>query len=133
MIEPRASGPGGPVLLQPPGVQQPDDTLQSRSEACLMCANGLTLNWGWCTLSYDGRSVRLSPGEMRLAAVLMSAAPSRVSRITIAGRLWSETSAPTDQYKAIAVWISGLRRKLIAIRCPAVIESIRGAGYRMTV
>jgi DNA-binding response OmpR family regulator len=79
----------------------------------------------WCA----GTEVMLTPRELRLFDILFLRAGAPVSVNTLQDYVWKE-DFPRES-NALAVYVSYLRRKLSASRL-AVVESIRGVGYRLT-
>jgi DNA-binding response OmpR family regulator len=76
------------------------------------------------------RVITLSGKEYALLHVLLSHPRQVLSRTTIADHLWSDDA---DHFSnVIDVYISYLRAKLCAAGEPNVIQTIRGAGYRLT-
>jgi DNA-binding response OmpR family regulator len=79
----------------------------------------------WCA----GKEVMLTPRELRLFDILFLRAGAPVSVDTLQDYVWKE-DFPRES-NALAVYVSYLRRKLSTSR-QAVLESIRGVGYRLT-
>ena len=79
----------------------------------------------WCA----GSEVTLTPRELRLFDILFLRAGSPVSIDTLQDYVWKDDTPPASN--TLAVYVSYLRRKLRASRV-AVLESIRGVGYRLT-
>lgn len=80
-------------------------------------------------LSCRGLPVPLTSTEMALIRLLMSQ-PKRVySRERILNAVWGQTEDPMTNI--VDVYIGRLRRKLDAKEGPSLIETVRGAGYRL--
>jgi two-component system response regulator MprA len=79
----------------------------------------------WCA----GREVQLTPRELRLFDILFLRAGAPVSLEMLREYVWSDDAHPASN--ALAVYVSYLRRKLRGSRL-AVVETMRGIGYRLT-
>ncbi|WP_420427449.1 response regulator transcription factor [Algiphilus sp.] len=80
-------------------------------------------------LSCRGQPVSLTTTEMALIRLLMSQ-PKRVySRERILNAVWGQTEDPMTNI--VDVYIGRLRRKLDSKDAPSLIETVRGAGYRL--
>jgi DNA-binding response OmpR family regulator len=79
----------------------------------------------WCA----GTEVMLTPRELRLFDILFMRAGAPVSVDTLQDYVWKD-DFPRES-NALAVYVSYLRRKLRTSRL-AVLESVRGIGYRLT-
>ncbi len=75
----------------------------------------------------DGQPRELSAKEFALLETLMKAAPGALSTEDLLEQVWDENTDPFT--KTVQVTIGRLRRKLGE---PDVIETIPGAGYRIT-
>ena len=83
------------------------------------------------TRPVDGRTldIRLGPTEFRLLHFLM-AHPERVhSRAQLLDRVWGDHVFIEE--RTVDVHIKRLREALTPARCAALIETVRGAGYRV--
>ena len=78
----------------------------------------------WCA----GSEISLTPRELRLFDILFLRAGAPVSLDTLQDYVWNDDLPPESN--ALAVYVSYLRRKLRGSRL-AVVESIRGVGYRL--
>jgi DNA-binding response OmpR family regulator len=78
-------------------------------------------------VSRDGRHVSLSPKEFAVLEVLMRAEGATVSAEDLLEKAWDEHADPFTN--AVRVAVMTLRRKL---GDPQVIETVPGAGYRIT-
>jgi DNA-binding response OmpR family regulator len=79
----------------------------------------------WCA----GAEVTLTPRELRLFDILFLRAGAPVSLDTLQDYVWKDEGPPASN--ALAVYVSYLRRKLRGSRL-AVVETMRGVGYRLT-
>lgn len=78
----------------------------------------------------DGGDVRLTHGEFELLMELVKKAGMTVSRDELMNRLHGHASGPYD--RAIDVQVARLRRKIERdSNRPCLIQSVRGAGYRL--
>jgi DNA-binding response OmpR family regulator len=78
-------------------------------------------------VSRDGRHIALSPKEFAVLEVLMRAEGATVSAEDLLEKAWDEHADPFTN--AVRVAVMTLRRKL---GDPQVIETVPGAGYRIT-
>lgn len=97
------------------GDQPPDDVLR--------------LDPATRTLSWRGRSVRLTPAQASVMILLMRAAPEPVSREAI----WSivEGCVPARRTSAMRILIHKLRRTCRESLGQELVETVRGKGYRL--
>ena len=79
----------------------------------------------WCA----GAEVVLTPRELRLFDILFLRAGAPVTIDTLQDYVWHDEGPPASN--ALAVYVSYLRRKLRGSRM-AVVETMRGIGYRLT-
>jgi two-component system copper resistance phosphate regulon response regulator CusR len=107
--------------------------LLRRSQAPL---SARVLHLGSLTIDLDerrvhrkGREVPLSPREFQLLAHLAERPGKVVTRTALWDRLWSSGTEPDSN--VIDVYVRSLRNKLG--RDPDLIETVRGAGYRLRV
>jgi len=78
----------------------------------------------------EGREVKLGPTEFRLLHFLMTH-PERVhSRAQLLDRVWGDHVFIEE--RTVDVHIKRLREALAPVQCSALIETVRGAGYRLT-
>ncbi len=81
-------------------------------------------------LDGEAREVRLGPTEFRLLHFLMTH-PERVhSRAQLLDRVWGDHVFIEE--RTVDVHIKRLREALAPVQCSALIETVRGAGYRLT-
>ncbi len=79
---------------------------------------------------YGKKSVELTAAEFKLLSLLYARRGSTVSDGEIACGVWGK--ADTGGSNITAVYVNYLRKKLLSICGSAVIERVRGEGYRMT-
>jgi len=90
----------------------------------------LLLDPGTRRVSRDGAEVKLGPTEFRLLHFLMTH-PERVhSRAQLLDRVWGDHVFIEE--RTIDVHVKRLREALERVRCAQMIETVRGAGYRLT-
>ena len=78
----------------------------------------------------DLREVKIGPTEFRLLHFLMTH-PERVhSRAQLLDRVWGDHVFIEE--RTVDVHVKRLREALAPVRCSALIETVRGAGYRLT-
>lgn len=77
---------------------------------------------------FAGRSVELSPNELRLLATLLRANGAVVRRRTLTTTAWVGGMASDN---SLDVFIGRLRRKLAAIERADALVTVRGVGYRL--
>lgn len=81
-------------------------------------------------VSRDGVEVKLGPTEFRLLHFLMTH-PERVhSRAQLLDRVWGDHVFIEE--RTIDVHVKRLREALERVQCARMIETVRGAGYRLT-
>jgi two-component system, OmpR family, phosphate regulon response regulator PhoB len=78
----------------------------------------------------ESREVKVGPTEFRLLHFLMTH-PERVhSRAQLLDRVWGDHVFIEE--RTVDVHVKRLREALAPVHCSALIETVRGAGYRMT-
>ena len=78
----------------------------------------------------EGREIKLGPTEFRLLHFLMTH-PERVhSRAQLLDRVWGDHVFIEE--RTVDVHIKRLREALAPVQCAGLIETVRGAGYRLT-
>ncbi len=78
----------------------------------------------------EQREVKLGPTEFRLLHFLMTH-PERVhSRAQLLDRVWGDHVFIEE--RTVDVHVKRLREALSPVQCAALIETVRGAGYRLT-
>ena len=79
----------------------------------------------------EAREVKVGPTEFRLLHFLMTH-PERVhSRAQLLDRVWGDHVFIEE--RTVDVHVKRLREALAPVHCSALIETVRGAGYRMTL
>jgi two-component system copper resistance phosphate regulon response regulator CusR len=81
-------------------------------------------------LQCSGRPVNLTAREFMIVETLMRASGAVVSRTDLLEQAWGEMCEPDSN--TIDVLMSRVRRKLEAARSKVRIETVRGAGYRLS-
>ena len=90
----------------------------------------LLLDPGTRRVSREGTEVKLGPTEFRLLHFLMTH-PERVhSRSQLLDRVWGDHVFIEE--RTIDVHVKRLREALDKVQCARMIETVRGAGYRLT-
>ena len=90
----------------------------------------LTIDPATRRVTSQGREVRLGATEFRLLHFLMTH-PERVhSRAQLLDRVWGDHVFIEE--RTVDVHVKRLRESLSAVGCQQMIETVRGAGYRMT-
>ena len=91
----------------------------------------LTLNLESFNLSCGSKSIHLSYKEFSLAKVLMANVGQVVSKDTLIAKIWGVESTAEDNN--VEAYVSFLRKKMRFLGSKARIETLRKAGYRLTV
>ncbi len=90
----------------------------------------LHLDPGTRRVTSNGQEVRLGPTEFRLLHFFMTH-PERVhSRAQLLDRVWGDHVFIEE--RTVDVHVKRLREALNPVRCAHMIETVRGAGYRLT-
>ncbi|MEO6278494.1 phosphate regulon transcriptional regulator PhoB [Roseateles sp.] len=90
----------------------------------------LLLDPGTHRVSREGNEIKLGPTEFRLLHFLMTH-PERVhSRSQLLDRVWGDHVFIEE--RTIDVHVKRLREALERVQCARMIETVRGAGYRLT-
>lgn len=90
----------------------------------------LLLDPGTRRVSREGVEVKLGPTEFRLLHFLMTH-PERVhSRSQLLDRVWGDHVFIEE--RTVDVHVKRLREALAPVGCSSMIETVRGAGYRLT-
>ena len=91
---------------------------------------GLVLDPGTRRVSREGVEVKLGPTEFRLLHLFMTH-PERVhSRSQLLDRVWGDHVFIEE--RTVDVHVKRLREALAPVQCSTLIETVRGAGYRLT-
>ncbi len=92
--------------------------------------SGLSLVPATRRVSHDGLDLRLGPTEFKLLHFLMTH-PERVhSRSQLLDRVWGDHVFIEE--RTVDVHVKRLRESLAPAQCAWMIETVRGAGYRLT-
>jgi two-component system phosphate regulon response regulator PhoB len=105
-------------LRRPPAVARPDQ----------LTAGPLVLDKGVHCLLVDGQPVALAPTEFRLLAFLLENQGRVFSRDELLRRAWSKNISAGQ--RTVDVHVRRLRQVLEPFGCDALIQTIRGFGYR---
>jgi two-component system phosphate regulon response regulator PhoB len=90
----------------------------------------LMLDPGTRRVSREGQEVKVGPTEFRLLHFFMTH-PERVhSRAQLLDRVWGDHVFIEE--RTVDVHIKRLREALEPVQCARLIETVRGAGYRLT-
>jgi two-component system phosphate regulon response regulator PhoB len=93
-------------------------------------AGALRLDPATRRVTRDDREVKVGPTEFRLLHFLM-AHPERVhSRAQLLDRVWGDHVFIEE--RTVDVHVKRLREALAPVQCAQMIETVRGAGYRLT-
>jgi two-component system phosphate regulon response regulator PhoB len=91
---------------------------------------GLRLDPSTRRVSHAGHNIRLGPTEFRLLHYLLSH-PERVhSRQLLLDRVWGDHVFIAE--RTVDVHIKRLRKCLVPAGCANLVETVRGAGYRLS-
>ena len=91
---------------------------------------GLRLDPATRRVTREEREVRIGPTEFRLLHFFMTH-PERVhSRAQLLDRVWGDHVFIEE--RTVDVHVKRLRESLSGVSCQQMIETVRGAGYRMT-
>jgi two-component system phosphate regulon response regulator PhoB len=92
--------------------------------------SGLRLDPSTRRVSCEGREVKIGPTEFRLLHFFMTH-PERVhSRAQLLDRVWGDHVFIEE--RTVDVHVKRLREALSPVQCASMIETVRGAGYRLT-
>jgi DNA-binding response OmpR family regulator len=80
---------------------------------------------------YAGHQQWLAPREHALLFLLARAAGNAVSRDVLCQHLWADDDDPRPE--RIDLYVSRLRRKLVALGAPDALQTVHGFGYRLRV
>ena len=96
----------------------------------LVDIGGLKLDPSTRRVTRDEREVRIGPTEFRLLHFFMTH-PERVhSRAQLLDRVWGDHVFIEE--RTVDVHVKRLREALEPVQCARMIETVRGAGYRLT-
>ena len=94
-----------------------------------LVVKGLRMDLLTRTVERDGKAVNLKPREFRLLEFLMRNAGQVVTRTMLLEQVWDYHFDP--QTNVIDVHVSRLRSKIDKGFEPPLLETVRGAGYRL--
>lgn len=101
------------------------EALDSAVDVC-----GLRLDPATRRVSFGDQEVKVGPTEFRLLHFLMTH-PERVhSRAQLLDRVWGDHVFIEE--RTVDVHVKRLREALAPVKCSHLIETVRGAGYRLT-
>jgi DNA-binding response OmpR family regulator len=89
----------------------------------------LTLDPAAQRIEWQGRPLDLTAREYRILDVLMRRPNWIVSRESLIESVWGYDF--TDTSNLVEVYVGRIRRKLAEAGAPALIQTVRGAGYRL--
>ena len=90
----------------------------------------LVLDGATHRVSYEGEQLRMGPTEFKLLQYLMKNAERVHSRGQLLDKVWGDHVFIEE--RTVDVHIKRLREALQPANCAALIETVRGAGYRLT-
>ncbi len=97
---------------------------------CAVEVGGLRLDPTTHRVSRGGREIKIGPTEFRLLHFFMTH-PERVhSRAQLLDRVWGDHVFIEE--RTVDVHVKRLREALAPVSCSQLIETVRGAGYRLT-
>jgi DNA-binding response OmpR family regulator len=97
-----------------------------RAAPPMLAAGDLELDPARRTVARAGRAIELTPKELALLEALMAADGAVLSNDELVGRVWDENADPFTN--SVRMTVLRLRHKL---GDPPVIETVKGAGYRI--
>ena len=89
----------------------------------------LTLDPAAQRIDWSGRPLDLTAREYRILDVLMRRPNWIVSRESLIESVWGYDF--TDTSNLVEVYVGRIRRKLAEVGAPSMIQTVRGAGYRL--
>jgi two-component system phosphate regulon response regulator PhoB len=96
----------------------------------VVTAGPLSLDPGTRRVTREGTEVKLGPTEFKLLHFLMTHTERVHSRAQLLDRVWGDHVFIEE--RTIDVHIKRLREALAPVQCDRLIETVRGAGYRLT-
>jgi DNA-binding response OmpR family regulator len=90
----------------------------------------LTLDAWRRRLAREGVEIRLTAREFAIVETLMRSADAAISRQDLLEQAWGEREEPMSN--TIDVLVARIRKKLAAAESSVRIETLRGAGYRLS-
>ena len=104
----------------------------SAAKEGLLRVSDLTLEPAAQRVQWAGRPIDLTAREYRVLEALMRRPGWIVSRESLIESVWGFDFADTsDSSNLVEVYVGRVRRKLAEHGAPALIQTIRGAGYRL--
>ena len=91
----------------------------------------LELNEAGHRVSAEGREIHLGPTEYRLLKYLMTHADRVYSRSQLLDRVWGANVYIEE--RTVDVHVRRLRKALIEVGADSYIQTVRGAGYRLSL
>lgn len=101
----------------------------TQKEPTRLRVGDLTLDLMTRRVERDGEEVHLSTTELDLLAYFMRHPGQVLSREQILGAVWGYDHDPGTN--VVGVYVAYLRRKLDREDRPSILETVRGAGYRL--
>lgn len=89
----------------------------------------LTIHPSTCTISCNGKDIKLSVKEFELLRYLMISGKNIISKETIINKIWGYDSDAGDNN--VEAYISFLRRKLTVLKSSVSIKAVRKVGYHL--
>ena len=89
----------------------------------------LKLNLSTCDLSYADKKVRLGKKEFSIMRIFLANGAAVVSKESLINKVWGFESDAEDNN--VEVYISFLRKKLVFLKAPVQIATLRKFGYRL--
>jgi two-component system phosphate regulon response regulator PhoB len=93
--------------------------------------NGLVLDTAGHRVSAQGKEIHMGPTEFRLLHFLMAHAERAFSRDQLLDRVWGMNVYVED--RTVDVYVLRLRKVLAPFGYDALIQTVRGLGYRLSV
>jgi two-component system, OmpR family, response regulator YxdJ len=91
---------------------------------------GLILDVERLTLSYQNHKIEISHTEARILEELMRRSEKVVSRDRLLEKIWDDQVFVDDN--TLNVYITRVRKKLVALTIEDALQTIRGQGYRLS-
>lgn len=102
---------------------------QKREGSNVLQIGSASLDRDFHRVSNNGTDVALTALEFRLLWFLAEAEGRLLTRAQILEHVWNDTSGvPT---RVVDVHVAALRKKLLEVKAPLEISSVRGIGYRL--
>lgn len=92
----------------------------------------VTINWAEGVMAHGRNRVALSRTELRIVGALVESGGTPISRAALASQVWSAANAELERRAAaLPVYICSLRKRLRSLGLGDILETVRGAGYRL--